>query len=186
MTLPNTLASALKSLLGRTVTQSHKVLGGDINDAWKLTLKGGERVFVKRQIAAPADFFTAEARGLAWLAEAGCIRVPQVAGHARTEDKQAFLVLEWIEQTASTTRSDERLGEQLAALHAYGAPCFGFESDNYIGRLPQINASKPSWPDFYRDCRLLPQIERAQGQDLLSSSLRRSLDQVIDGRLYWF
>ena len=39
------------------------------------------------------------------------------------------------------TGFDEALGRRLAALHGFGAPSFGLDHDNFIGRLAQSNAA---------------------------------------------
>ena len=53
-----------------------------------------------------------------------------------------FLVLELVETGRPARDFDERLGRGLAALHRFGAPGFGLDHDNFIGRLPQSNAAE--------------------------------------------
>jgi protein-ribulosamine 3-kinase len=60
------------------------------------------------------------------------------------------------------------MGRMLAALHRNpsdrgmeNAGRFGWESDNWIGLGPQKNGWRDDWVSFYRDCRLIPQLERA-------------------------
>lgn len=55
---------------------------------------------------------------------------------------------------------------------------FGFESDNYIGASPQINTPKKSWIEFFRDCRLQPQIRIAEGY--LDARMRRQCTELLD------
>jgi len=60
------------------------------------------------------------------------------------------------------TQGDEfLLGEQLASMHLKLAPTFGFEADNFIGLTPQKSTFTKDWCEFFRDCRLLPQLELA-------------------------
>ena len=65
--------------------------------------------------------FAAEARGLAWLAEAA-LRVPGVLAVGQDPDGPAFLVLELIRSAPRRRDFDEQLGRGLAALHRFGAP----------------------------------------------------------------
>src|SRR5690606_24100135 len=92
--------------------------GGDINQAFRVTLHDGRRVFAKIHRGAPPGFFQAEASGLDWLAQANALRLPQVLGiggaRAGSEAGAApFLLLEWIEPAARSANFDERLGAGL-------------------------------------------------------------------------
>ncbi|HMQ31833.1 MAG TPA: fructosamine kinase family protein, partial [Chloroflexaceae bacterium] len=74
------------------------------------------------------------------------------------------------------------LGEQLAALHRHSAPVFGLERDNFIGGSPQPNGRLVSWPAFFRERRLLPQLDLAAANGLLPAARRRALERLA-GRL---
>jgi fructosamine-3-kinase len=175
------LAEEVARAMGSTVRSSCAVAGGDINDAHEMTLADGRVVFVKSNLAADPAMFAAEARGLAWLAQARALRVPEVLAVGET-----FLVLERISAVRRRPDFDERLGRNLAALHRFGVPGFGLDHDNFIGRLPQSNAPAPSWPDFYRSRRLEPQLRRARDAGLCSSAMARGFDRlfsVLDERV---
>jgi fructosamine-3-kinase len=132
--------------LGSAVAACQRQAGGDINDAYSVALSDGRRVFAKTNARAAPDFFASEARGLAWLAETGALRVPVVLGVGSGGDGTApFLLLEWIEPATRARNFDERLGVGLAAVHRAGAGGFGFERDNFIALLPQDNRPAPSW-----------------------------------------
>lgn len=45
---------------------------------------------------------------------------------------------------------------------ADGEMHFGFFENNYIGATHQINTPRATWLDFFRECRLLPQIKMAE------------------------
>jgi fructosamine-3-kinase len=98
-------------------------------------------------------------------------------------DTAAFLALEYLEPASPQRGFDEVLGQGLAALHRAGAPSFGFSSDNFIGRLPQANAPRPTWADFYRDQRLAPQLARASERGLASPAMKRGFEKLF-ARLY--
>ena len=129
-----------------------------------MTLADGRTVFVKSNARSPKGMFASEARGLAWLAEAqGAARARGAGGRPGGRRRRAGVPGAGADRArpAGSRDFDERLGQGLAALHRHGAPGFGLDHDNFIGRLPQSNATRPTWAEFYRDCRLQPQLRRA-------------------------
>lgn len=155
------LGAVLGERLGKLVTDLRPLGGGDINDAFAVTLADGTEMFLKTRLDAPKEMFPAEARGLAWLEEAKAIRIPHVLLVSRPEDPP-FLLLELIRSGRRVPDFDERLGRALARLHRFGAPTFGLDRDNFIGNLPQSNRARASFADFYREQRLEPQVARAR------------------------
>src|SRR5690606_20074579 len=91
------LAEAVAAAVGSAVTRAQPVGGGCINEAFACELADGRRVFVKSSPGADPRLFPAEARGLAWLAEAGALRVPRVIAVSAEADAVAFLALEYLE-----------------------------------------------------------------------------------------
>lgn len=168
------IVRAVEAALGSQVKQWRRVSGGDINQAHRADLADGRTVFVKSNDRAPSGMFAAEARGLGWLAEARALRVPAVLAQGAD-----FLVLENIEGARPGRDHDERLGRGLAALHAYGAPSFGLDHDNFIGRLDQRNQPLSGWSEFYRARRLQPQLRLAIDGGRASASMRRGFDRVL-------
>jgi len=65
----------LEEALGAAVVSEERLSGGSIAQAFAADLSDGRRVFLKESAGAE-DMFSVEARGLAWLGEAGwrCIR----------------------------------------------------------------------------------------------------------------
>jgi len=108
--------------------------------------------------------YAAEAEGLRALRAAG-VRAPEPFAHGIRGGK-AFIELERLELGA---RADwPAMGRMLAALHrntadrqGENAGRFGWASDNWIGLSPQKNGWSDDWIAFYRDCRLIPQLEPA-------------------------
>ena len=168
------LLAAVEAALGSAVETWDAVSGGDINAAHAARLADGRMIFVKSNHDAPAGMFAAEARGLAWLGEARALRVPAVL--AQAED---FLVLEHIAAERRRPDFDEALGRGLAALHRKGTKRFGLDHDNFIGRLPQANAPLPTWAEFYRERRLLPQLRLAVEGGRASPAMRRGFDRLL-------
>lgn len=178
------LRSALAEMLGADVSAARRLSGGDINEAYAVSLRDGRSIFVKTHPRPPDSMFAAEAEGLAWLGEAAAIRVPEVIGYRDTNP--GFLALELIEPARRASGFDERLGRQLAELHAFGADGFGLDRDNFIGRLPQRNAWHSDWASFYWCERLEPQIEHAVERGLLDAdtqSLFRALEPLLPERV---
>jgi fructosamine-3-kinase len=174
------LASALAGVLGSPVVGSSALSGGDINQAHRIALADGRRLFVKTNPRAPAGMFAAEARGLGWLAESRALRVPEVVAVSAVDAEVHFLVLELVGGGAPGRGFDEALGRGLAALHRFGAPGFGLDHDNFIGRLPQSNlpAAGAGWAAFYRERRLEPQLRRAADSGLASPAMRRGFERL--------
>lgn len=174
------LAASLGQALGSGVTGVRPVSGGDINQAYAVALADGRELFVKTNARSPRGMFAAEARGLAWLAEARALPVPAVvAVSGADESGPAYLVLELVRPGRVARDFDETLGRGLAALHRAGASGFGWEADNFIGRLPQENAPAATWAEFYRTRRLEPQLRMAAAAGLATAGMRRGFDRLF-------
>jgi len=171
------LKDALRGALGSEVMRVSTLTGGDINDAYRVSLANGADVFVKSNTRAPAGMFQAEARGLRWLDEARALRIPEVIEVGEVEPR--FLVLEYLPSARPRANFDVELGRGLAKLHQASAEHFGFDSDNFIGSLPQANASRPSWVEFYTEQRLRPQVRRAVDQGRAPSAWGRRFDALF-------
>ena len=165
--------AAVGAALGDRVTDTRPLSGGDINDAYRVTLASGRAVFVKTNDGAHPRMFPCEARGLSWLAEAASVRVPDVlAVTDERADGPHFLVLELIEAGAPARDFGERLGRGLAGVHVAGADFFGLAHDNFIATLEQANGRADSWPEFYAQRRLLPLARMAVERGLAPTSWR--------------
>jgi len=179
MVLDETLRHALERTLGSPPRAARRLSGGDINDAFEVTLEDTRSVFVKTNARAAPEMFPAEARGLALLAEARALRVPEVLAVSAAHDDVRFLALELVPSGSPGRGHDETLGRGLAALHRFGTPGFGLDHDNFIGSLPQSNRARPSWAEFYEKERLAPQLARAVAQGRASAAMRRGFDRVV-------
>ena len=173
------LKAALASALGSGIASARAIAGGDINRAYEVALADGRRLFVKTNDRSPRGMFAAEARGLGWLGEAGALRIPAVVAVAAPEDEQQFLVLQLVATGTPARDFDEKLGRGLAALHRRGAPGFGLDHDNFIGWLPQANATAGTWVEFYRSRRLEAQLRRAADEGRASSRMRQGFDRLF-------
>jgi len=178
---------AIEAALGAQISGTRPLSGGDINDAFALSLDDGRRVFAKTHDSADPSMFPAEARGLAWLAEGDSLRIPRVLAVSKGNPAEpCFLVLELLESASPRAGFDEELGRGLAALHQSGPSQLGLDHDNFIGRLPQANRALASWPEFYRERRLLPQLRAAERAGLANAEMCRAFDAlwpVLDDRV---
>ncbi len=155
------VATAIAERTGIPFTPSSvsAVSGGSIHRAWHLD-DGQRHYFVKVGAGGTAPMFAAEARALQALSHAAAVRTPTVITLGSTED-QAFLVLEFLDLAPLDPQAGARLGAALALLHRTTGDLFGWNEDNFIGATPQINAPHPSWPHFFGERRLRPQLELA-------------------------
>ena len=174
------LRDVLQKTLGAEVRTAMRLGGGDINEAFAVTLADGSEAFVKTHPDPPPAMFSVEALGLRWLDEAKAIRIPRVL--AFSDEQPAYLALELLKPAKRRPDFDEDLGRSLAALHAHGAPTFGLDYDNYIGRLPQSNTAAPDWASFYWASRLEPQLRLACDRGLIDRRTRSKFD-VLHGSL---
>lgn len=164
-------------LLNR-IRHAEPISGGDINDAWRLTLADGGTAFMKSNRTASPAFFRAEADGLEALRATGAIGVPRVIGMGEDAAYGACLLLEWVDAAPRARDFWADFGRSLARMHLAPAGRFGWTRDNYIGSSPQINAQSDSWVTFFRDCRLAPQLRRAQ--HCFDADTRRRASRLLD------
>jgi fructosamine-3-kinase len=173
------IAALVADLLGEEVASAVPVGGGDVAEAYRLTLSSGRAVFAKAHPTAPSGFFATEAAGLAWLGEPGAIPVPEVLA---VSDDPALLVLEWIEPGRTQATTEAELGRSLAALHRAGAPSFGREDRRTTGSRSLPNEPYPTWAEAYAANRLLPLARLTLDAAALPPSAVRDLERVA-GRL---
>lgn len=182
--LPSALNSEICSLLARKsgkeiiINNAIGLSGGSINMAFRLETNDG-RFFMKyNRAAAYPGMFSQEARGLELLFNAGEIRIPEVIGFGEAGE-HTFIVLEYLDSAVKSNNFWEDFGRKLAALHRHSSEQFGLDHDNYIGSLKQYNDPNDSWMDFFREQRLLVQMEMAAKAGLLPSGIRKSFESLF-------
>jgi fructosamine-3-kinase len=156
------------------VADARALSGGDINEAWRVTLADGRQAFVKTRASARADEYAQEARGLRWLAEAGALRTPRVL-----EVGPDYLVLEWIHTGRLDAAGADELGRGLALTHAAGAPRFGGGAATF-GSLELPNDATSDWPSFYAERRLRPLARVARERHALARDGARAVEGVCE------
>ncbi|MCW7941261.1 fructosamine kinase [Streptomyces hygroscopicus] len=166
--------AAAARLTGRPVTRVRQMSGA----LTEVTLDGDGVVMVKRGEDPRA--VRAEAAGLRWLAEAGTVRLPAVHG----QDPH-WLVTDRVPPGRPGAEAAARLGRELAALHACGAPAFGAPppdgpEDAYIGLAPMRNIPSADWPVWYAEHRVLPYVRRAVDNGALRKAEASVIAAVCD------
>lgn len=144
---------------GLSLSSFYHVPGGCINRAVVVNTSKGD-FFVKWNAQKSFSFFKKEKNGLTILDSSCTIDVPRVIAIGE-EEGIPYLILSYIPSYDLDKRFWEQLGENLAGLHSVKGSQFGFEEDNYIGALDQVNTLNNSWKGFFIDCRLEPQIQMA-------------------------
>jgi protein-ribulosamine 3-kinase len=138
------------------VTQVDMQSGGCINMSVCARTTAGN-FFIKWNELEYQDMFEKEALGLAALAQVKDLVIPSVIGTGNVEEK-AFIVQEFLEKVSPRAADQQLLGEGLAQLHHLQADHYGFNAENYIGRLRQKNERESSWAAFFKKHRLEVQL----------------------------
>ena len=175
---PSLFASRLREHLQSPVVSLQPIGGGDINEAFKVTVANGETYFIKTHPSSPPGFFAKEAAGLKRLARTQTVSIPAVIS-AVEEENFSCLILEWITSGPASSRSSISFGQDLAKLHRVSSDTFGLEEDNYLGTLPQPNLPTKDWVEFYRDRRLNPLLQRAHQRGMLPLNILRESDLLL-------
>lgn len=155
------------------------VKGGSINETYGIQY-GRDKFFCKiNDRDTLPDLFRKEAKGLEYISMTKKIRVPAVIDVLYTETHQ-ILLMEWIDTTTPTVLSWEKLALQLAGLHNCTFPNFGWFEDNYMGNMEQRNQQMSTWPNFFIECRLVPQMKIGYDQDLLQKKDLLALQRLFN------
>jgi fructosamine-3-kinase len=177
MTGPLIEAIIGKSLGSESVVQGHRAVGGGcINQCFQVETHS-TTYFLKLNKVGYLDMFQAEYQGLETLAKACDMLVPHPIDCGKVE-QVSYLLMEYIKPGSRRQDYWEKLAEGLASLHRVTDSQFGWESDNYIGRLPQSNKRHSQWVEFFVAERLLPQMNLAVGANLLPNRAKSDLENL--------
>lgn len=169
----------LQEILGGKIISIQPLSGGDIALAQRVDTQQG-RFFIKSASFTNAkELFEKELIGLRTLEKSKAIGTPKAMGTYPLKEGYC-LVLEFIETKRADPHNMELFGRQLAHLHlSVNTNFFGFESDNFIGKLPQKNQKHDDWCVFYVEQRLIPQLEMAQSRGLLNLSQVPKVEMLL-------
>ena len=138
----------------------------------RIALGDGDSAFVKVRRDRPADFFLAEARGLAALSQAP-VRVPDVLAVW-----EHGIALEDLGRGRASAHTWVRAGESLAGLHRLPGPSFGFGTHGWCGDSEQDNTPDRDGFRFFAERRLSPQGRRAFDRGLLERADLAGLESI--------
>lgn len=145
----------------RRLARLDSVGGGCTNSAARVSTDRGETWFLKWNPQSPRSMFEAEAEGLRALAATRTLRIPEVLAVGSGETAAPWLLLEYVAPGSPGPGYAAALATGLASLHRTTQGRWGWESDNFIGSLPQQNPETATWGKLWRDARLGPQLRRA-------------------------
>lgn len=168
---------AIAAAAGAAVTHTAPLTGGCIGDVWRVDLADGRRLVAK---TAGADgTLDIEGYMLDYLACTQAVPVPDVI-HA----EPGLLVMEYVETSGQLdAAAQEHAADLLATLHGITADAYGHERDTLIGSLRQPNPWTESWPDFFRDQRLLYMGRLAMENGSLPQDTYARLEKFCEAKL---
>ena len=140
---------------------SQSIGGGCINSAYKLYCEETQHTtqqayFVKLNDRRYLNMFAAEYDALLELQKCTALKSPKPVCYGES-GQRVYLVMQYIQLRGSG--DDYAFGAQLAAMHRISADNFGWHRDNTIGSTPQSNQQHTSWAVFWKQQRLIPQLE---------------------------
>ncbi len=173
--IPQNLLDHLESTLNTQFSDTHRVSGGSINRAARLTSEKTGRCFLKWNQSDDPDMFKKEVRGLQLLASGDTeLFIPEVIDHGELDDPSTgYLLMDYIEEGSPGQNAAHHFGRELARMHRNQADQHGLDHDNYIGRLPQSNSRHDRWVDFFIEERIEYQFQIARERDALPAGLHQ-------------
>jgi fructosamine-3-kinase len=166
------------SLIGRGdgIVSIQSLSFGVVGDVWLVTYLDGSRIVVKTSFDVPKDFFAVEADGLNALKATGYVHTGEVL--AVTE---RMLVLEALGPRDDGRAAWEALAHDLAGLHRGNAhDRFGWQSNGYLGWLPQHNTWTEDGHAFFAEHRLLRYLSEPLTEQALEPADRRAVEHMCD------
>lgn len=156
--MERSLIGEISSKINANIISWLPLSGGDISEAYILTTSSEKIICKVNRSPNSIEMFRAEKVGLEEIANSRTIATPKVY-HVGSFEHSAFLLMEYIESKNPSHQDFKRFGQELAALHRVESSRFGFDNDNYIGNLHQLNKQDKDWISFYYNQRLTPQFE---------------------------
>jgi fructosamine-3-kinase len=157
--------------LGGVSTQV-RLTGGFANQTSRIQTTFGHTFILKQTTAVADQLFVCEAAGLNMLREAG-MRTPDVVAVGPD-----FLLLEDLGiQTREPNWED--FGRAVARQHLHKHDRFGFDYDNYLGPLPQINTWTSSGHEFFGQYRVLRYLSEPRCEAVMTPQDRQNLEQLV-------
>ncbi len=150
LTCYDNLNTAISDMLGTSTAQPvlTRVTGGDINEAFRVSVNG-TTLFAKRNQPHRLNDFKEECQGLLALSQGALDTAKPLA--FVLDDRHAWLLLEWIDTGKPADNFWTNFAERLAATHqSVTAKTFGWK-----------NTEQTQWIDYFREYKLRPKLEKA-------------------------
>ena len=181
----STLAkNLLEAHFDDSISHIAPVCGGDINEAIQFQISGHKYFAKFSRHPRGEEILLAEETGLKELESKGGASVPGSRQIIR-QDQLTMLVMQFVETQNPTEKFFRKFGQQLAHQHRCSSSSFGFKDSNFIGLLEQSNTPHDSWPEFYTQERIIPQVKLAVNNGYLdmrdadmATSLCKRLDEI--------
>ena len=151
--------------------------GGDINSVYLIEADKQLWVVKQNEAAKFPEMLEKEFRAMEFLHNKSSLYYPEMRQHFISGNQQ-FLVMEYVQEGESSAVAQQRLGKGLAEQHRIYNSAFGWEEDNYIGRLKQLNSYKENGHDFLAENRLLFQSKMAFDAGLLTSQDLKQMEKL--------
>lgn len=174
----NKVFSYISDKFSDTIKSTQPVIGGDVSYAYQVETNNGRFLVKVNGKPFAMKMFEAEQKGLNAIRNTNTISVPEVY-MVDSVDDNALIVMDYIENRRPTPQDYEKFGEELAKLHSVTNDKFGFDFDNFIGGLEQINNKHDSWLEFYWEERLYPQFQMAKKRGLLKNDEIPTKEQTL-------
>lgn len=176
--LSEPLKRSIESALAEPIVEARSVSGGDICASYRIQTNLAT-YFLKHKANHEA-LFEAEAEGLQRLKSVqGSFLVPNVVAIGA---KPAYLLLDWLDmRSAPSDQASYMAGKALASIHLSGSnnAFYGFETDNFIGSLPQENGKYSRWDDFYYEKRGLNLLNKGIERGFFNSDDIKAFDKFF-------
>ncbi|MEV0486025.1 fructosamine kinase family protein [Streptomyces sp. NPDC050508] len=149
--------------------------GGAVNDVWRVTLADGTAYVLKGSLHAPAGLFPLEAAGLRALHELAGTRTPRVF-----EVSAHHLLMEALQPRPDTDEFWESAGRAFAALHSVSGDQFGWDTDGWLGLLPQENGWAADGHEFVAEHRILRYLREPKVRSALEPADLAGLERICE------
>ncbi len=140
---------------------------GITGETFRLQTKS-ESIFLKLIDINRSPILYSEAEGLKAISNTNTLKTPRIFAKGESADF-AWLALEFISLRSPNTSCAIEMGESLAAMHQNQNDFHGWHSNNWIGANKQRNSFSNDWPNFFKEFRLLPQLNQALDNNLDTS-----------------
>jgi fructosamine-3-kinase len=161
---------------GQGIVSIQSLSFGVVGDVWLVTYLDGSRIVVKTSFDVPKDFFAVEADGLNVLRTTGYVRTVEVLA-----DTERMLVLEALGPRDDGRAAWEAFAHDLAGLHRGKVhDRFGWQSDGYLGWLPQHNTWTEDGHAFFAEHRLLRYLSEPLTEQVLEPADRSAVEHLCD------